>query len=282
MELGYVATRPRFTRVRRTWSINHRNLVAEDVRAFRTFRDTQTLRGALPFYYPNLVDNGGFESPATPGSLEIVRGWSTGAAQGSAIAVQTFGYRGTGSTSLYPGISGSTAIGFTAPGAGSVALSCDKQFSCMAGDTLTVTASMNYTAGLPINMTVTAQVTLAYDTGEKATAQAYVPLTAAGWNAVTAQIPIPIPSSLTNFSSATATFALVVTAGPAVSGNPILLIDTVGVAKSALALDAIQMAGSTPIAALVRFGSGGLPQFADLGWIGGQKRYGATFKLEEV
>src|SRR5581483_10620234 len=38
MDSGYVATRPRFTRERRTWNVNHRNLIAEDVRVLRNFR----------------------------------------------------------------------------------------------------------------------------------------------------------------------------------------------------------------------------------------------------
>ncbi len=42
------------------------------------------------------------------------------------------------------------------------------------------------------------------------------------------------------------------------------------------------MVGSNPLRTQVRFGPSGLPKCSDLGWIGSQKRYGATFTLEEV
>jgi hypothetical protein len=60
MEAGYVATRPRFTRARRTWDFNVRNLVAEDIRALDRFFMETAARGGNSFLYPNLLPNSSF------------------------------------------------------------------------------------------------------------------------------------------------------------------------------------------------------------------------------
>src|ERR1700733_4812683 len=81
MDLGYVATRPRFSCGRRTWNVNVRNLIAEDVRALDVFTEETVQRGSLSFYYPNLLPNSSFENPPSrPG--QVVDGWYTSKAQG--------------------------------------------------------------------------------------------------------------------------------------------------------------------------------------------------------
>ena len=63
-ESGAVATRPRFTRARRTWKINTRNLTAEDARVLDYFSEITAARGGNAFLYPNLLLNWSFEIPA--------------------------------------------------------------------------------------------------------------------------------------------------------------------------------------------------------------------------
>ncbi len=76
-ESGYVSTRPRFTRIRRTFAVSYKNLVAEDVRVLDQFEISTVQGKAGAFYMPNLAPNGSFEFPATlPG--EIVSGWGGG------------------------------------------------------------------------------------------------------------------------------------------------------------------------------------------------------------
>src|SRR5579862_1485612 len=91
MESGYVATRPRFTRARRTWKINVRNLEAEDVRALDQFAMVRAARGGNAFLFPNLLPNGSFEFPACNGA-DLVRDWYTAgdAPAALSIAPETF------------------------------------------------------------------------------------------------------------------------------------------------------------------------------------------------
>jgi hypothetical protein len=49
MEDGYVQTRPRTTRARRTWGLNYRNLPDADIATLRTFEITTLVNGAGSF-----------------------------------------------------------------------------------------------------------------------------------------------------------------------------------------------------------------------------------------
>ena len=88
MESGYVATRPRFTRARRTWKVNVRNLEAEDVRALDQFTMVRAARGGNAFLFPNLVPNGSFEFPADLDS-DVVRDWYTAGDETPLLSIAT-------------------------------------------------------------------------------------------------------------------------------------------------------------------------------------------------
>jgi hypothetical protein len=280
MESGYTATRPRFTRARRTWNLNLRYLTAEDVRAIRTFRDITVLRGALPFYFPNLIENGGFEILAGISSVEIVKGWST--SENSAhVSFGTVGLHGSADPRIAPGTSGNVCIEVAATGGGTGTLSSNRQFSCMSGDVLLVSASTSNNGGTIGLITALVQVSLAYqDTTENTVSEPLI-VTTSGWGLTSAQLTIPAPVAGGYNVPAIATVSLEIIAASEATAST-LLIDDVGVAKISSAIDGIEMTGSAPIPAQVRFASGALPQFSDLGWVGGQKRYGCTFKLEEL
>ena len=73
---GDVATRPRFTRGRRAWNLNVRNLQLEDVRALQNFSMNTAQRGGNSFYYPNILPNGSFDSrPSSLASFLLVGIW---------------------------------------------------------------------------------------------------------------------------------------------------------------------------------------------------------------
>ena len=59
-ETGIVHTRPRFTRVRRTWKISWEYIKGADYRVLRTFYD-QIRGGALSFNWTHPIENKVFE-----------------------------------------------------------------------------------------------------------------------------------------------------------------------------------------------------------------------------
>lgn len=75
MESGVVSTRPRFPRIRRTWSVNYRSLTQLDLVQLDQFVQLFAKVGAGSFYFPNQVRNGGMEIAPGPGSDDLVDGW---------------------------------------------------------------------------------------------------------------------------------------------------------------------------------------------------------------
>lgn len=89
MESGYVATRPRFTRNRRTWSLSYRPLTLADRIVLDFFARKQAVLGANSFWFPNQLISGGMERPRTDSSSpDIVKGWSLLAADAQLKWVQ--------------------------------------------------------------------------------------------------------------------------------------------------------------------------------------------------
>jgi len=89
MESGAVATRPRFTRNRRTWSVSYRGLTLVDLAVLDFFVRQQAVLGANGFWFPNQLANGGMDLGADLGSGDVVRGWAQGSAQGGLVWVNT-------------------------------------------------------------------------------------------------------------------------------------------------------------------------------------------------
>lgn len=59
-EGGYEQTRPRFTRMRRTWGLNYRHLSDTDVALLRTFETTTLSNGAAAFTWTHPLGAGTF------------------------------------------------------------------------------------------------------------------------------------------------------------------------------------------------------------------------------
>jgi hypothetical protein len=278
-ESGYVATRPRFTRGRRTWKQNIRNLAAEDIRALDQFAMVTAARGGNSFLYPNLLPNGSFELPPLS-AADLVAGWN--ATPTPAIAVAT-----TGATVL----DGAQAIGFATISASHLAahssatatLACDIPIPCNPGEVYCFTASASTVAGTAISgMTRTDAVSVAYQDINGNTLSTTLGTAAAiggGWKAYGLQFTVPA-------NAVTFTVALVMTlansTGSAIAfdGTQTTVWDCAACALVTPLSAYGRMAGSLALGVPVRFGN--LPEYSDIGFGNGVKLYGAHFELTEV
>ncbi len=289
MESGYVATRPRSTRARRTWNINHRFLTEEDARSLINFRDQGVLRGALPFYYPNLFKNSSFEIAPDYGSNDVAQGWTAALVEN--VNVGSVGRYGTIDRNSFgsAGAEGSVAIAMYClnTNAGSAQFMHATSIACAPGDTYLVNCTFwkiaaNTPAALAAGTGFAVSAAITFDDGTTAVVSS--PLNSMLAPNTLGFAPLSttftIPDSPTSFSG-----TMVVSFELAAAGGTFpldLFVDAVGLALTSRRFPRLTMAGTSRINTLVRFASGGLPQISDMGWSGGRKAYGATFKLEEV
>jgi hypothetical protein len=281
MESGSQATRPRGTRVRRTWPFNVRNLVAEDVRALDEFFMSMAYaaRGGNSFLYPNLLPNWSFEFPALT-AADVVFGWSaaTGAPQES-IGLSTVAMA-----------DGTQAINFATVAGQAVAahttitgqLNCDVTVPCKPGEVYVFTGQVNATKGALAAGVLGANVSVAFFdvTGNPlSTLTGTAATIGGGWQGYGYQFTVPA-------SAASFRIALIVTltnstgAGIDLDGSASVAWDCVGCGLLTPLTPYGRMVGSQPLGCLVRFSL--LPEFADIGWGNGVKVYGAKIELQEV
>jgi hypothetical protein len=280
-EQGYVATRPRFTRVRDTWKVNVRNLVAEDVRVLDQFQKSPNYaaRGGNAFLIPNLLPNWSFEF-GPQSADELVFGWGVGEAAPE-IAVAT-----TGAT-VADGVNAvqfATVAGQSVPANSTVAaeLGCDWSIPCNPGETYVFNASLNIAAGTLAAGALAAQVAINYfDSNSNPLSVASGPLAAEvnSWQPYSYQFTVP--ANAATFTVAFSVSVVNSTGAPLpVDGSTMVTIDAVGCAL----LTAVQiygkMFGSQPLGKFVRFTK--LAEFSDIGIGNGVLRYGTNFEVTEV
>jgi hypothetical protein len=277
-ESGYVATRPRFTRVRRTWKANVRNLVAEDVRTLDEFYMVTTARGGNSFLYPNLLPNWSFEYAAIREG-ELVLGWSAGA-NAAQIAIQAV---------ASPVADGVQALSFGTVAAASVPahttvtaqVIAGAVISCSAGEVYVFSGQINATPGtLAAGVMVPSVGVNFYDTNGNLLSTATGTFTvAAGWNQCGYQFTVP--ANAVSFQLYL-NLALVNSTGSAIAldGSASVAFDEVGCSLFTPLTPYGRMIGSQSLGCLVRFSK--LPENSDIGYGGGVKRYGASFELTEV
>lgn len=288
MESGYIATRPRFTRARDTFKVNVRNLVAEDKRALDAFVKTKSLRGANSFLYPNLLLNGSFEFPAVSAS-DLVFGWNLSAAAAGIIVEPISGT---------PVADGSWAVNFLmlggnvfAPGAQKNAqLGCDQLIPCTPGDVYAFTASLNCTpanlpTGGPLGIPpggLVGNVVISYfdSNGNPLSTYTSLPATVASvWSPYSFQFTIPA-NAVTFGVALSVTFKNPTSSAITLSAPAAIAFDNVGCALYTPVQPYGRTVGTDPLPWPVRFSS--LPEFSDVGFGGGVKRYGVHFELTEV
>lgn len=277
MESGYVATRPRFTRARRTWKFNARNLLAEDVRALDAFAMGAAARGGNKFLFPNLLPNASFELPAVL-STEVVAGWSIAASAAQAAIAAS-------STSVEDG---SLALAFTtaastlaASATATAAVACNAAIACKAGEVYAFAGQVRAVQGSLASGVLGGAVVATFYGSEGGTVatQSSAVTVASGWQQFGCQFTVPsgavslsikLTTSLTNTTTAAITL----------DGSASITWDGVGCALLTPLTGYGRMVGSQPLGCFVRFSK--LPETSDIGFGGGVKRYGASIELTEV
>jgi hypothetical protein len=298
MDLGYVATRPRFSRRRRTWTQNIRNLQLEDVRALDVFANETVQCGAQSFYYPNLVPNWSFEFPAEFPD-EVVSGWMLGNCNLCSIAPSSNAEDGLSAIQFVTG-TGSLAAGASIIGN----LQATKSFQVVPGEIYQAVFWMASTSvgftGLTANASL--QIVLEMSDGSEVVVSPSAPSavpdlgtgSAVPYAAYSQTLTIPAPSGGLTIVGAVAQLSLTLTN----SGTEAIAIYSTGERSYfSISFDAIGLAlltpapnysiygrlvGSSTLPFPVRFAASKSPSFSDLGFGDGIKRYGATFDLEEV
>jgi hypothetical protein len=278
-ESGYVSTRPRFTRARRTWKVNTRNLVLEDIRALDGFFMSSTGRGGNSFLYPNLLPNASFELPALTSS-DLVSGWAVS----SAPAQESIG------VGITPVADGTQAIKFGTVATKTVAanttvtgaLSCDQAVSCTPGEVYVFTAALDAIQGTLAAGVLGAQVSVSYLNaagGALSTVNGTAATIGVGWQTYGYQFTVP--ASAASFKvSLLVTLTNSTASAITLDGSASVSWDEVACALLAPLTPFGRMVGTQPLGCLVRFTK--LPEVSDIGWGGGVKRYGVNFELTEV
>jgi hypothetical protein len=276
-ESGYVATRPRFTRTRRTWKLNVRNLQAEDVRALDEFVMVTAARGGNAFLYPNLLPNWSFEFPALS-AVDLVFGWNV-----STVTPQEA--VGVSATTIEDGtqaIQFATVSGQSVPASSTVSaqVSADALIPCNSGEVYVFNAAVNAVQGTLATGVLGGNATAAFfdANGNALSTQSQAVTIAAGWQTLSFQFTAP---------ASAATFAIqlnvTLTAGGSavtLDGSASVTWDSVGCALFTPLTPYGRMVGSQPLGCFVRLTK--LPEVSDIGFGGAVKRYGANFELTEV
>lgn len=278
MESGYVTTRPRFTRARRTWKINVRTLVAEDMRVIDEFVMVTAQRGANAFLWPNLLPNWSFEFPALS-APDLALGWALSAGVPEMAASIVSAPVADGSHALqFATVNGQS---LPANSAVTATVSADQLIPCSPGDGYWATAQTYFTAGTLAAGVLSATLNAVFYsvTGTILSTQSATASLTAGWQPLGLQFTTPanavnfaVRLSVTLTNSASSAIAL--------DGSTALAWDCLGCALAAPLTPYGRMAGSAPLGALVRFSK--LPESADQGMGQGVKRYGVNFELTEV
>ena len=284
MESGYVATRPRFTRQRRTFGATYENICAEDVRVLDEFEVVTVQGKAGAFYYPNILPNGSFEIPAVPGSGQLAYGWTTQASNLFTASLSALAFDGNASLLLT-----SEAMTVPAGGYGGANISgvISPAFPVSVGDVYQfggqIMQSNTNPAGVDVWIIVVLWVT--YADGSVTDPQYYVLAPAEGWTPLVTSLTVPSAASGSPAVSAYLEIGcwLGNTSGAAVAvpaGASRLYVDQVGLALTTPAQPYGRMPGSAPLGTLVRLNK--MLSIKDNAFAGGQPTYDCTLEVTEV
>jgi len=288
MESGYVATRPRFTRLRRTFGVSYKFLSAEDVRALDVFESQTVQGGAGAFYLPNLLPNGSFE--LLDQSTGQLQGWSVDPAGIGAGAL----FSCLPSTQAHDG---STAIQFNSV-AGSIAahgsslvtrLLCSQPLNVTAGDVYQIEGWLDGVTTLAAGLTATFYfgVTVVYEDGTVSlNGREYTNApTPSGYLAISDTFTVQPSAGGATQATIEASLNVQITSSNGSStdvgaGQAVFTVDSVGMALIGSAQPNGRMPGLNPLLNAVRFTEG--LQISDAGIANGQKTYNVSFEVTEV
>ena len=258
-ESGYVSTRPRFTRLRRTHTATYKNLIAEDIRALDAFEVAAVQGGSQAFYLPNLVPNGSFELPATKNG-EIVSGWTLTQGLGWNVA-------------LSPDVhDGATALLFTQTGSGDAEVWSSWILPLSAGDVLNFVVYVKSTGSGSGSISLRLDVAYA-DGTEQTLTQSITSIAAASYGPVGGSFAIPA-------GSAAVLGVEVGLMASGSSGSAVYGVDSLSLALVSTQQPFGRMVGTSSIVRPVRFSK---PiDIKDAKPANGQKRYDATIEVQEL
>jgi hypothetical protein len=286
MESGYVATRPRFTRQRRTFGVTYDFLTPEDLRVLDQFECFTVQGEAGAFYMPNLLSNGSFEVNDADGVLAgwriypvldpspMLAGFQSAVVQDGLCALSIAAIGSTWSPAVNPTDSASAGI------------SSSKPFPVTAGEVYQFNAEIQAINTNPSNISVGMVVVLncVYSDGTGSNPQIYAGV-GAGWQSYSGTITVPTASSGATAAMATVDICGFLsnsaeTSATVAANSAMLYVDSVGLALVTPHQSYGRMPGSSPLGSLVRFTK--TPSLKDAGWAGGVKRYNCTFEVTEV
>ncbi len=288
-ESGYVSTRPRFTRRRRTWGVAWKNLVSEDVRVLDKFEVSTVKGGAGAFYLPNLVPNGGFEFPPTlPG--ELVSGWKI-QQQSPAVRLDLLN-RGANAATAGDGVSAIVAFPqpcTLAPGnSPSAAILSSQSFPVDIGDVFAFDADLHLLELVALNVEMIGywNLNVSYEDGTTQYPGApYFTTATTGFAPQAVTIPAPVDAGTIRSTNATVAFSAFLvntTNAPIVIDGSVgqMVIDNLAVALISAANPYGRMPGTSSPGCAVRFTK---PiTIKDAKPADGVKRYDVTCEVTEL
>lgn len=300
MESGAVATRPRFTRMRRIFGASYKYLNAEDVRALDRFETETVQGGAGAFYLPNLLPNSSFEQRDAGAGLA---GWT----------LSDFNYDDPAiATPFVPSVSaaaddGDSALCFTVS-----AITCQGyafyeeratatgSFAVRIGDVLSFAARVNVvnalaTPAVPgvLLAQLFARLTVVYsDDTQQVISQVIGQASTGGYSDAAASFTVPAGAA--GVTAATAQFAIVAkigydtfyegaefySGGSCTAGQAVFTVDRVGLALATAVQAHGRMPGSSPLGRAVRLSKP--MQVRDAGIASGAPAYDVTLELTEL
>lgn len=286
MESGYVATRPRFTRLRRKFGVSYKLLTAEDLRVLDIF-ETKTVQGkAGAFYFPNLIANGSFEIPG-PGGTGVA-GWTPDPDGLLEFAVVPWPNAVDGGVSLRMLSYSQTVATGEAVNAGFVSSS---RFGVSTGDVVALNAMVQvYANGIPTPATASLQAVLTVQYANSSTNDIVQTLAS---TLTTGFVPVSTSFTIPDFSGSaavSATFRLVARidnedgSSPlsVAGGEVVFFVDSLGLALASTVQPYGRMPGSQPLPGLFRFTKNISGMDNPSGWAGGGPVYDVSFEITEV
>jgi hypothetical protein len=287
-ESGYVSTRPRFTRLRRTWKCVYRNLVLSDLILLDQFVLDMVKGGANAFYLPNMLQNGSFETLGT--GSETFDGWTNGiGAENEAAIVVGSGASGTygpvtfdGSRSLgIKSVNGTTVTNATPSGAGATVT----QYigSVTPGDVMQFSGKLNIAIrGMQFGVDVITQPFFTFTGATQIYGDAV--------NASTGFTPglpfsdynysFTVPDGASDMIAGVLTWFISASSSPVVlDGTNTVFWDHCGLALTSVVRPYGRMFGSEPLGCAVRFTK--MPDVRDAKPAEGVKRWDVTFEVTE-
>ena len=278
MESGYVATRPRFTRLRRKYSVSYKNLTGADIALLDQFEVSIVKGKAGAFYAANLLPNGSFECFTGSGATLAFDNWSIpGPSTEFSIGQSSVGADGS-SALLFQSIVG----GSLPPGPGNAHLAALLNAAAIPvnpGDTMLFYGLVSVALGtLAAGASISTQPYFTPVGG----AQIYPPPLVVATNgfipySTTFTIPAGCTSLLVGIDAMLSNGN---TSNVSTDGSTQIVWDSCGVAVVSSAGPYGRMPGGPPLVNPVRFTKG--LTIRDAGWVGGQARYNVTFEVTEV